>query len=117
MLKRAVDVVEILVAVAALVFTVLLFTGGDDEGGQADAGDSGPPDGAALYDARCASCHGSDGGGGVGPALNDGAVVASFPDPADQATVIREGRQGMPSFADLSDSEIDAIVRYTRDAL
>lgn len=39
--------------------------------------------GAALYSVEaapaCSSCHGTDGGGGTGPALGGGAVVATFP--------------------------------------
>lgn len=34
--------------------------------------------GEALYEANCASCHGSGGGGGAGPAMAGGAVVATF---------------------------------------
>jgi mono/diheme cytochrome c family protein len=36
------------------------------------------PNGAALYAANCAACHGPDGGGAVGPALD--TVVEVFPD-------------------------------------
>jgi len=34
--------------------------------------------GAAVY-AQCVACHSSDGSGGVGPAFNGGAVLATFP--------------------------------------
>jgi mono/diheme cytochrome c family protein len=34
--------------------------------------------GAGIY-SQCAACHGSDGGGGVGPAFSGGAVLATFP--------------------------------------
>jgi mono/diheme cytochrome c family protein len=34
--------------------------------------------GAAIY-AQCAACHSADGSGGVGPAFNGGAVLATFP--------------------------------------
>ena len=34
--------------------------------------------GAAVY-TQCALCHASDGSGGVGPAFNNGAVLATFP--------------------------------------
>ena len=34
--------------------------------------------GAGIY-SQCAACHGSDGGGGVGPAFTGGAVLATFP--------------------------------------
>ncbi len=34
--------------------------------------------GAAVY-TQCVACHGADGSGGVGPAFNNGAVLATFP--------------------------------------
>jgi mono/diheme cytochrome c family protein len=38
--------------------------------------------GAAIYDARCAVCHGANGGGGAGPAMAGGAVLEAFPESA-----------------------------------
>ena len=38
--------------------------------------------GAAIYDAGCAVCHGATGGGGAGPAMAGGAVLATFPEEA-----------------------------------
>jgi mono/diheme cytochrome c family protein len=38
--------------------------------------------GAAIYDAGCAVCHGATGGGGAGPAMAGGAVLATFPEAA-----------------------------------
>lgn len=49
--------------------------------------------GAEAY-SSCSSCHGGGGGGGVGPALNGGAVVAAFPNAADQLFWIMEGTAG-----------------------
>jgi hypothetical protein len=40
--------------------------------------------GAGVYSANCASCHGSDGGGGVGYKLSDGEVLKTFPHIEDQ---------------------------------
>ena len=75
-------------------------------------------EGREIFSGRCANCHGASGGGGQGSKLSDGAVVASFPDPADQAEVVRNGRNAMPSFGDaLDDDQIDAVVRYTREVL
>jgi mono/diheme cytochrome c family protein len=48
--------------------------------------------GATVY-TSCASCHGT-GGGGVGPQLNAGAVVAAFPDPAEQIRWVMLGTAG-----------------------
>jgi mono/diheme cytochrome c family protein len=106
--KRIVNVVEVFVLVAALVFVVALFT--NDDGGGAPA-----TTGAALFAAHCARCHGSDGGGGIGPQLSDGKVVAAFPDVADEITFVTRGRDGMPAFGgQLSAQQIDQVVDYTR---
>ena len=111
MIKRVVDVVE-LVALACVAATVVLLFANDPDDGVA-------LDGAAIYDDSCAGCHGDDGGGGFGPQLAGGAAVAAFPDPADQIAVVTEGRGGrMPSFGDrLTAEEIAAVVEYTRTGL
>jgi mono/diheme cytochrome c family protein len=75
-------------------------------------------EGRTVYGANCASCHGADGGGGLGQALADGAVVRAYPDVDDQIAVISDGRNQMPAFAGrLSDDELRAVVRYTREVL
>ena len=85
-------------------------------------GPDGQPDpvlalGRDVFGSRCSNCHGSSGGGGTGPRLA-GTVEETFPDPAEQQTVVREGRRNMPSFGGtLSDAEIEAVVRYTREVL
>jgi cytochrome c oxidase subunit 2 len=75
--------------------------------------------GQEVYNASCASCHGVDGGGGFGRKLA-GEVEANFPDIEDQIAVVADGRDGtnMPAFRDrLSDEDIEAVVRYTRETL
>lgn len=85
-------------------------------------GADGEPDpvlalGRDVFGSRCTNCHGSSGGGGTGPALA-GRVEEEYPDPADQAAVIRDGRNSMPTFGGtLSEAEIEAVVRYTREVL
>jgi mono/diheme cytochrome c family protein len=74
--------------------------------------------GRQVFEDNCARCHGGSGGGGAGPKLSDGEVVDAYPDAADQVAVVREGRDTMPSFGErLSAEEIDAVVRFTREAL
>lgn len=74
--------------------------------------------GARVYAERCAVCHGTDGGGGVGPAVGGGEVVANLPDIAEHRAVVANGRKTMPAWRDvLSDQEIDAVVRYQREEL
>ncbi len=74
--------------------------------------------GRSVYASSCASCHGSSGGGGSGTRLADGAVVEAYPDIGDQITLVREGRGRMPSYGGrLSEDQIRAVVRYTREVL
>lgn len=90
--------------------------------------------GATEYAAQCASCHGAEGGGGVGPAMKDVATV--FPDPKEHFDWIKEvatktsgpygaggaGNAGkgatpgaMPAFgSSLSDEEIWNVVIHER---
>jgi len=110
MFKRIVTVIEIAVLLGAAVFFVLLFANEPGSGGSAAAAP-----GASLFAANCASCHGTDGGGGVGPQLSDGKVTAAFPDAADEIDVVTNGRGSMPAFGkSLSADEINRVVEYTR---
>jgi cytochrome c oxidase subunit II len=118
--RKIAMVVEALGAAAVVVFVVLLFTN------QPTAPPAAPAaaieaaagiDGAAIYKARCASCHGGDGSGGIGPRLA-GRMVSAFPEAAEQVSVVADGRRGMPGFESrLSPEEIDAVVEYTRTVL
>jgi mono/diheme cytochrome c family protein len=49
--------------------------------------------GAELY-SSCASCHGGDGGGGVGYAFSGGAVLQTFPHIEDQIRYVYYGTEG-----------------------
>jgi mono/diheme cytochrome c family protein len=105
--KRIVNVIEVLALVAAVVFVIALFTN-DSGGGMATTG-------AALFSANCARCHGSEGGGGIGPQLSDGKVVAAFPNVADEVEFVTRGQDGMPAFGgQLTAAQIDQVVDYTR---
>lgn len=72
-------------------------------------------DGARLYAQQCAACHGSQGGGGVGVPLPLPDFLAQVDDNYLRRT-IRLGRPGrvMPAFRQLSDAEVEAIVRHIR---
>lgn len=69
-----------------------------------------PPDGAELFAAGCASCHGSRGEGGwSGVALDTGAAF----DRQLLVDAIRYGVGAMPgSSADLSDDQVSVLVEY-----
>lgn len=108
--------------VVVLVFVLVIASGCASEPPGVPLGPDGEPDptlalGRDVFGARCSNCHGSAGGGGTGPRLA-GTVTDTYPDPADQEAVIRDGRNSMPSFGgSLTDDELAAVVRYTREVL
>ena len=51
-------------------------------------------EGATTYD-KCASCHGAGGGGGLGRQLNNGEVLATFPNAADHVWWVVNGSEGV----------------------
>ena len=63
--------------------------------------------GAALFQANCASCHGPQGGGGVGPRLAGNRNAGR---PANVESLIRFGRGMMPGFTGrLNDEQIETL--------
>ncbi len=75
-------------------------------------------EGRDVYIRHCSACHGATGGGGRGSKLNEGRVEQRIPDPADQIELVTNGRSSMPSFSGrLTEAEIEAVVRYTREVL
>ncbi len=72
-------------------------------------------DGAKLYAQNCAACHGESGNGGIGIPLSLPSFHATIDDDYLRQT-IRLGRPGriMPTFAKLTDEEVDAIIRHLR---
>jgi len=81
-------------------------------GGGATTAAASTPDGKALSEDNCATCHGKTGGGGFGPSLK--GIQDRFSE-EDEASIIRNGQGSMPGFgSDLSAEEIAAIVAYTR---
>lgn len=61
-----------------------------------------PPDGQALYAARCAACHGPNGGNLNGTSLGKSTFI----------TITLNGRAGMPAQSGLSNEEAGAIWDY-----
>lgn len=69
--------------------------------------------GRARYNANCAECHGPELAGGAGPALAGNARVA------DNAVVVPQvilGGSYMPSFGNLNNRTIAAILTYVRNS-
>jgi mono/diheme cytochrome c family protein len=87
----------------------------DDSGGSVDSGDVLTL-GEETYATSCATCHGPQGEGGVGPSF--AGVVERYPDVADHMAIIVGGRNAMPAFGpSLTDTQIDAVVAYQREVL
>lgn len=128
-MKGSVKIVQLLACLCAVVFVVMLFANEPDDGNDAVAvddttepADDGTDttvaeevDGAEVFQARCASCHGARGQGSSAPQLAEGRAVERFPDIEDQIDLVTDGKGGMPSFEDrLSEEEIRAVVEFTR---
>lgn len=81
---------------------------------------SSPADGAALYKAKCAMCHGPDGTGKtpMGQKLNvrdlHSAEVQKLSD-SDLSQVITQGKGKMPAGKTLSPEQIKLLVAYVRE--
>ncbi|MCU6435033.1 cytochrome c oxidase subunit II [Undibacterium sp. Jales W-56] len=73
--------------------------------------------GEKVYAANCVACHQATGKGvpGAFPAL-DGSAVVNGPK-AGQEAILLNGKNGMPAWkATLSDTEIAAVITYTRNS-
>ncbi len=107
-----------MVLLRTLVIIVAILAAGTAFAEGADA-----PDGAALYAAKCASCHGADAKGDtpVGKAMGVKSLLtpdwAGDDATAKIATAIRDGiPPKMPGMASkLSDAEIEAISKAVKD--
>jgi mono/diheme cytochrome c family protein len=97
--------------------------------------------GQNVYRSSCSTCHGSNGEGGVGPALHGGVAKITFPKEADHIDWVKNGSTGlaknapygdpnreggqrqaskndMPGFAaSLSPTQIADVVAYERSKL
>jgi mono/diheme cytochrome c family protein len=84
-------------------------------GGGEDA--AAPTTGAEVYAAHCATCHGVDGQGGVGPELA-GRMETAYPDVDDQIALVSNGKGRMPAWGGrLTPAQIRRVVDYTRTEL
>jgi mono/diheme cytochrome c family protein len=93
---------------------VVLVVGAAGCGG---GGAARPTTGKGIYEANCATCHGADGQGAVGPALA-GVVATKYPNVDDQIAIVTNGKGAMPSWRNkLTPKEIRKVVEYTRTGL
>jgi mono/diheme cytochrome c family protein len=113
--KRVVSGLQILALIGA-AFTVLQLFVKDPPALTLSAADAA--NGAEIYQQVCAGCHGPKGGGQYGKQLNDGAVLQSFPQKADEVRIVLKGRGLMPGFeSTLTPPQVDAVVEFTRTEL
>ena len=75
-------------------------------------------EGRSVYESKCVQCHGSEGQGGRGKQLNEGNVLLAYPTQASQIEFVSNDKGMMPAFGSiLTDAELEAVVRYTREVL
>lgn len=73
--------------------------------------------GQEVYNRNCASCHGTKGQGGLGPALQGVSSRLTFEQEVETVAKGRKGTQMQAWEGKLTAEEIDAVVRYTREIL
>jgi cytochrome c oxidase subunit 2 len=71
--------------------------------------------GQDVYTANCQVCHQANGKGGNGVLPLDGSPVVLAADKSAQLKVVLNGRNAMPAWKQLSDTEIAAVVSYTKN--
>ncbi len=72
-----------------------------------------PKTGPAIYRTYCATCHGKQGQGFVGPNLAD--MATKYPNVADEISIVTNGKGQMPSWAGrLTAQQIATVVDFTR---
>lgn len=102
-------------SLAAVFAAVLLLSACAQEIALPDDADEELILGSDIYRASCARCHGADGGGGIGRSLRgvDQRLTVD-----EQIDVVLNGRNQMPRFSQtLTESDIEAVVRYQREIL
>jgi cytochrome c6 len=107
-----------------LVLSMLLYACGDNHSSSVNSNDgdmgtrnapvasapSGTTNGQALFEQKCASCHGSDGTAGIASAAN---LRTSQIKKQAIANAIADGKSAMPSFKrQLSQEEISQLSNY-----
>jgi mono/diheme cytochrome c family protein len=97
--------------VVTLAGMLLVACGGSDGG--SDGAFVPPKTGPAIYKTYCATCHGKQGEGFVGPSLVD--IADKYPDIADEISVVANGKNQMPAWSGrLTPKQIETVVDYTR---
>ncbi|TAL21879.1 MAG: cytochrome c oxidase subunit II [Aquabacterium sp.] len=72
--------------------------------------------GEKVYTANCAVCHQASGKGGGAIKALDASPIVIDADHKKQIELVLHGRGGMPSWKQLSDTEIAAVITYTKNS-
>jgi cytochrome c oxidase subunit 2 len=72
--------------------------------------------GEKVYNANCAACHQANGKGAGPIKALDGSPLVLNADKGQQIQVLLNGQNQMPAFKQLSDTEIAAVITYTKNA-
>jgi mono/diheme cytochrome c family protein len=59
--------------------------------------------GNQVYHSSCSTCHGTNGEGGIGPALHGGVAAVTFPQIADHINWVKNGSMGLAKGAPYGD--------------
>ena len=82
---------------------------GSEDSGGGDEASSGDVDAEGIALDNCASCHGQDFSGGMGPALAGTSL-----DEETFTTTVRDGKGSMPAFSadQIADEELTALYQF-----
>jgi cytochrome c oxidase subunit II len=72
--------------------------------------------GGKVYAANCAVCHKPDGSGAGPIKALDGSPIVKDADKAKQIDIVLNGKGAMPAWKTLSDTELAAVISYTKNA-
>jgi cytochrome c oxidase subunit 2 len=71
--------------------------------------------GEKVYNGTCAACHQAN-GKGAGPILPlDGSPIVNDADKTKQIQVVLKGRNAMPSWKQMSDTDLAAVITFTKN--
>lgn len=71
--------------------------------------------GEKVYAANCAACHQANGKGAGPIKALDGSPVVNTKEHAPQIAILLNGKGAMPSWKQLSDTELAAVITYTKN--
>jgi cytochrome c oxidase subunit 2 len=72
--------------------------------------------GEKVYGANCAACHQANGKGAGPIKALDGSSIVKDADKSKQIALVLAGKGGMPSWKQLNDTELAAVITYTKNA-